>query len=275
MPIKLFVFDFDGTALGGHVPYERFPEQFASFLDDLGRHGIQWATNTTWAPAAQSQVITRSGVKSDPAFLAGGTGIHFAYLRGGELTHDIEHGKEMLARQKRFHKKNWPVVRGILQSLLREELVDGVAYNSEYCQCMVTFHCQRRNSARAWARLEPLLRSGEFYSWSNDGGRTGGALLPHFMNKGEAVIKMRRLLGLDPESVLVAGDGVNDLHMFEPEVARWCVCPDNADPVVKAAVRKMGGVIASQKFSWGVVEGANELIKRAGQGGGRSRKERV
>jgi len=45
--IKLFVFDLDGTALGGHVPYDQFPKPFADFLDDLARRGCRWATNTT------------------------------------------------------------------------------------------------------------------------------------------------------------------------------------------------------------------------------------
>jgi hydroxymethylpyrimidine pyrophosphatase-like HAD family hydrolase len=45
---KLLIFDFDGTALGGHKPYKQFPPEFAAFLDGLGSSGIQWATATTW-----------------------------------------------------------------------------------------------------------------------------------------------------------------------------------------------------------------------------------
>ena len=72
--IRLFVFDLDGTAFGGHVPYNRFPSEFVRFLDGLAKRGIRWATNTTWAVETQYDVIKASGVKSIPVFLSGASG---------------------------------------------------------------------------------------------------------------------------------------------------------------------------------------------------------
>ena len=119
--IKLLVFDFDGTALGGHTPYDQFPRPFAKFLDELHRSGIRWATNTTWPPDAQFNVIKRSGVKSKPAFLTGQTGRSMATVENNRLVTDVKHEKMVLSRDKRFKRKHWPAIRGILLSLLQKD----------------------------------------------------------------------------------------------------------------------------------------------------------
>jgi hydroxymethylpyrimidine pyrophosphatase-like HAD family hydrolase len=66
-----------------------------------------------------------------------------------------------------------------------------------------------------------------------------------------------------PEETLVAGDGFNDRHMFDPGIAKWMVCPANAGSYIKALVRKHGGIVSRLRYSRGIVRGAEELIKSA------------
>jgi len=256
---SLFVFDFDGTALGGHKPYEQFPRPFARFLDELDSKGIRWATNTTWSPDPEFSVASHSGVKSSPVFLTGQTGRLLATVKNGRVIHDEAYEKAIARREKRFKKKNWPLVRKIFQELLKDNLVDRLCFNF-YNQNMVSFSCRKRDAAKVWRILDPLLTSGEFYAFPPGG--ASGTLFPKFMNKGEVMKVLLKRLRLGPENVIVAGDGINDLHMFDPRLARGMVCPANADPLIKERVRRFGGVVARKKYSWGVIEGVRKVLAR-------------
>jgi len=257
--IKLFVFDFDGTALGGHVPYEQFPRHFARLLDRLAEKGIRWATNTTWSPRVQFPLIIQSGVKSKPAFLTGGTGWLFATIKGGRLKWDEDHTKKMERRRKRFNRKNLPQVRRIFLDLLNADLVERFCF-SPWNQSTISLSFKKKHSRAVWRLVAPLLESGEYYSFGEVGAGTSIDLMPKFMNKGEVMKELLRRLRVKPENVIVAGDGTNDLHMFEPRYAKWMVCPANAAPAVKEKVRSFGGIVSRKKYSWGVADGVRKIL---------------
>ena len=259
LDIKLLVFDFDGTALGGHVPYKQFPRHFARFLDQLGDKGIRWATNTTWSPRVQFPLIVHSGVKSEPALLTGGTGWFFATMENGRLKQDEEHAKRVARRKKRFNKKNWPQVRRIFTQLLKADLVEKICF-SAWDQSMVSLSFRKKDSAKVWRFVSPLLESGEYYSFGAVGAGTSLTLMPKFMNKGEVMKEILKRLNLKPENVIAAGDGTNDLHMFEPRYAKWMVCPANAAPAVKEKIRRFGGIVSPKKYSWGVADGVRKIL---------------
>lgn len=262
-PIRLFVFDFDGTALGGHEPYERFPEPFAQFLDRLMANGIAWATNTTWAPEKQLEIARRSGVRSEPALLTGQTGRLIASVRDGELVPNHSHEKAVLAAERQFKQRNWPTVSRVLLELLSEKLVRRIGYDF-FSQNDIFFSCSEMDADRVWQKLQPLLASGQYYVWDPNN-RTSNTLLMNSMNKGEPIRLMHRRFGLSPDQILVAGDETNDRHMFDPALARWMVCPANANPLIKDLVNQNEGEIGSKNYSWGVVEAATALLARVGQ----------
>ena len=72
---------------------------------------------------------------------------------------------------------------------------------------------------------------------------------------------LRKRLGIGAENVIVAGDGTNDLHMFDPKIAKYMICPSNACDRVKNVVRSHGGVVAIKEYSWGVIEGVTRILK--------------
>jgi len=257
--IKLLVFDMDGTALGGHKPYEMFPKAFAKYLDELSERSIRWATNTTWAPRETLNLARRSGVKSDPAFLTGQTSRLLATVKRGKFAYDEDHAKMILRQDKRFKKQNWPRVRKIFMKILSENLADRICYDF-FHHNTIAFSCTKGNSRKVWELMAPLIDDGKFYSFSARRSGANGMLLPGHMNKGEIMKTLLKRMGIGPENVIVAGDASNDLHMFDPKYAQWMVCPANSQPVLKARVKEHGGVIARKKYSWGVIEGVKKIL---------------
>lgn len=73
-------------------------------------------------------------------------------------------------------------------------------------------------------------------------------------HKGAALKELTRLLELDAEEIFVAGDNHNDLSMLRPELAQYLACPANSIEEVRAAIAAMGGFVARERCSMGVVE---------------------
>jgi hydroxymethylpyrimidine pyrophosphatase-like HAD family hydrolase len=257
--IKLFVFDWDGTALGGHDPYDRFPPLFSRFLDELSGRGISWATNTTWAVETQIKVIKESGVKSCPAFLAGSTGRVLVRVKGRHLIPDRCYKRLIMSSDRSFKRRFGPALRRISVQLFRDNLIDQLYFNP-YGQPSLTVVFSNDSAAgKGWRLFQPLISTGMMYRMSGKG--NADSILPSYMNKGAVIRHMQRSLGLTPAETMVAGDGWNDRHMFDPGMAKWIVCPANANPAIKALVRKNRGVVGRRCFSWGVMEAANKLMR--------------
>ncbi|MCX7591728.1 MAG: HAD family hydrolase [Kiritimatiellae bacterium] len=72
--------------------------------------------------------------------------------------------------------------------------------------------------------------------------------------KGLALAELTRHLGIQPDSVLVIGNGHNDISMMEPEVARYVGCPSNSEAEVVRYVHERGGHIANERCLGGVLE---------------------
>jgi len=261
MNIRLFIFDWDGTALGGHEPYDRFPPGFVCFLDGLQKRGIRWVTNTTWSLENQFKVIRESGVKSSPVFLAGSSGRILGAVTGNKLKIDPAYMRRICMLDRRFFTRFGPLMRRIAARLLREELADQVYFNP-YGHHYMSFHFRNAGLARrGWKIAAPLLKPGIMYRAFRPGDSVSDdSLMPFYMNKGAVIDYLRRRLGLRPEEILVAGDGFNDLHMFDPRRAKWMVCPANAHPLVKNQVRKHGGLVSKLNYSHGVVEAATRIL---------------
>jgi len=259
MNIRLFVFDWDGTALGGHEPYDRFPREFVRFLDGLAKQGIGWATNTTWAVETQYKVIKTSGVKSLPVFLSGSSGRIAAYMTKRGLIPNRPYARWIESLDRMFDRRVGKTMRRIAARLLRDGLADQLDFNP-YQHRYITVHFPGKIEARkGWRLINPLLKTGNMYRTVGKG--INDTIVPAYMNKGTVIKYMQKRLGLRAEETMVAGDGWNDHHMFAAGLAGWMVCPANAHPGIKALVRKYDGVIGRQRYSWGVVEAAEKLMR--------------
>jgi len=72
--------------------------------------------------------------------------------------------------------------------------------------------------------------------------------------KGLALSQLTRYLKIDPDQVLVIGDGYNDICMMEPATAEMTGCPANADPAVVQRVHDTKGHIAREPGLAGVLQ---------------------
>jgi len=260
MSIRFFVFDWDGTALGGHEPYDRFPPAFVRFLDNLARRGIAWATNTTWPVETQYKVIKASGVKSAPVFLAGESARSLGTVVKNKLRIDAAYKRRLDSLDRRFLEKFEPLMRRITARLITGGLADRIFFNP-YGHRYISLYFKNESLARkGWRLAKPLLRPGIMYRAFGTG--KSDSLLPFYMNKGTVLEYMQKRLGVLPEETLVAGDGFNDLHMFNPGMAKWMVCPANANPLLKARARKHGGLVSRRRYSRGIVEGVEKLLRQ-------------
>ena len=260
MNSRLFIFDWDGTALGGHEPYDRFPIEFVRFLDGLAKRGIGWATNTTWAVETQYKTIKASGVKSLPVFLAGSSGRIAAHMTERGLIPDRLYERYIKSLDRMFDRRFGKTMRRIAAQLLRDGLVDQLEFNPYDHRYMSVRFVGQREARRGWRLINPLIKTGGMYRFSGKG--INDTVMPAFMNKGTVIEHMQKRLGLRAEETMVAGDGWNDRHMFEAGVAAWMVCPANAHPGIKALVRKNAGSVSRLKYSWGVIDAAEKLMNR-------------
>lgn len=73
--------------------------------------------------------------------------------------------------------------------------------------------------------------------------------------KGTALSHLVRHFGVDPSTVVVFGDGHNDLDAMLALPKAYCCCPSNAVSEVRQAVDKSGGFVSQYPALTGVLEG--------------------
>lgn len=271
-PFDLFVFDLDGTALGGCEPYARFPDRFSAFLDALAAAGTHWCTNTTWHPRLQLDLLRASRVQSRPAFLYGRTGLMRARAGagGGEPEYDEDWAREVAGLEGVYLTRELPRVRRFLEVDLRPLGLAVAPVEGE--PLMLAVAADEAAWAPLCATVPPFLAerlAGEAYAETNTESRRL-VIMPARMSKAAAVRRMHQDLICSPARTLVAGDSTNDLSMLDPAVARFQVCPANAAPAVKERVLRHAGVVGEKPYSDGVIEAVGCLFGRGRNRGGDS-----
>lgn len=259
LPFSLFIFDLDGTVLGGHEPYKQFPPEFAMFLDDLDAHGIKWATATTWPVDEQLELIRSSGVKSNPVILTGSTGREIAAVNGDMLVRFPEYDAETAEFDRVLVMNNEELIAVTIDKIKSEKLAEKILYNA--CKHhVINFEAVNGKEKELWQILQPLIDEGIYYTFS-PGILEKNLLLPEYMNKARAVRYIQKVANVSPCETLIAGDETNDIHMFDAELAKYMICPDNAHIEIKKIVEKNNGIIASKNYSYGIMEAVSKLLK--------------
>jgi len=251
--IKIVVIDFDGTALGGYEPYDRFPDRFSNFLDKISKKGILWATCTTWHPYIQDMVFKKSGLKSRPIRVIGRTSMECGLYKNGKIYLDAEWNHQFLCYKVEFEEKYLNYVRNYIKS------VSEIISITEYFDYIFSlkFKCKREEITQILS-ADVIIKEKTYFIFLSDNNSL--QIFPWYLSKGISIKKLKEKLKLSKENILIAGDGVNDLPMFDKEIADYFVCPDNSDLEVKERIKKIGGFISKYKFSDGVIDGINRIV---------------
>jgi hydroxymethylpyrimidine pyrophosphatase-like HAD family hydrolase len=82
-------------------------------------------------------------------------------------------------------------------------------------------------------------------------------------NKGTALARLGKLLGVTPRETFAAGDHYNDIPMLSGIYAHCIVCPDNAIAPIKELVRKHRGYVSHQPWGHGVARGLEHYLAKS------------
>lgn len=252
--VKLFVIDFDGTALGGYEPYDRFPDNLSAFLDEISYCGVLWVTCTTWHPYIQDKVFKASNLKSRPVRAIGRTSFNCGLYIDGKIYLDAEWDHEMISYKAEFNRKYLGIIREFLNSFIEEGEL------TEYFDYIFSLELSSLNREEITEKFNSskIVKEKTYFVFLPDGKTV--MVFPWYLSKGLALKKVQNILGISPEFTMVACDGVNDLPMLEKNIAALQVAPANADPEVKEKVRMNGGIVSTLNYSDGVVESAKKLL---------------
>lgn len=251
---KLFITDLDGTALGGFRPYSRFPDVFSEFLDKLDKHGCKWATNTAWEAKPQIDLILGSTVKRMPAYVSGAVSLELAVLKGDQLENVQPYTDIMREKLEMVHDS-------CLNSFIKDICSKFDSIFLQYNESWFAFTPYEEQVEALFAYIEEKYpdRSQLMIQLIPEEKRI--IALPAFLTKDVVVREISKLMGLTAEDIVVAGDSEMDLAMMKPDVAKYCICPNNASEQVKKWVRENGGVVGSKDYGPGTIEAFEKLAE--------------
>ncbi len=245
MTKKLFMTDLDGTALGGgFLPYDRFPDHYSDFLDELAADGWDWAINTTWDPEGQWDLIQRSKVKSRPRFLIAEFGRQLVEVQNGKLVRINPYTENMNQRIAEYCRKHLlPLLNQLFQRIPPKSVM--------YYEHLATIKFRETISMEMFPELQDVQNSGIFAIHMEEHVL---ALRAAFLSKGMPMPVLIGNFGYKPENIVCAGDEVMDFGMMNPEYSRIFLAPENAGEDVKKHVKEHGGCVGSQKFASGIID---------------------
>lgn len=245
MPEKLFMTDLDGTALGGgFIPYDRLPDHYSDFLDELVLNGWDWAINSTWDPEGQWKLIQRSKVKSRPRFLIAEFGRQLVEVRNNELVRVNPYTEKNDQRISEYCRK-------YLLPLLNKLCMRIQPRSIMYYEHLVTVKYRHEITRDMLPELADAEASGVFDIYLD---KHTLALRAGFLSKGLPMPIIIDEFGYQPESIVCAGDELMDLGMMDPEYSKVYLAPGNAGECLKRHVIAHSGYIGTRNFAAGIIE---------------------
>lgn len=251
---KLFVTDLDGTALGGFRPYSRFPDAFSEFVDKLERHGCKWATDTAWDAQPQIDLILGSSMKSTPAFVSGVVSLELGILKGEKLEKVQPYSDIM---QRKLEEVRESCLNPFIKDVCSRFNARFLQYNGSWFE----FGPEKDQVEELFAYVEEKYPDRSQLTIQLIHEDKLIIVVPAFLTKDVVVREISKLMGITAEDIVVAGDTEMDLAMMRPDVAKYCICPNNACEQVKKWVLENGGVVGSKDYGPGTIEAFEKLAE--------------
>lgn len=240
-PIALFCSDLDGTLLGSPAALELFRRLWRE-LPDSRRPFLVYASGRTVA-----DVLDRSagGVLPWPDFILGGVGTEFWASRPRDWGHEFE-------LRLRF---GWD--SAAVEALL-SRLAGAVRQPDGFQSPFKSSWYWTDAEPRALARLRRAIRAQGLEARIVYSGNRFLDVLPFHAGKGAALGWLLDRLGLEPRSVVVAGDSLNDESMFRLPGLRG-IAVSNAEASLLRALSGRRHYRAARPAAEGVIEGLHRF----------------
>lgn len=260
MTIKLFAFDFDGTVLENGVIPAELRELLTAFVD---RGGIL-STATGRPRQGIEEILRKSQFPEDAPYP------HYM-ISVDRLIHVLQQNRYTpLPGWNEVLEQRWSRLLDTLLDQMGELERNMTAHGLAFQR----FISEREDALElgfiSWIfetvdeamRAEELL--GRWIEAVPDAmsGRNGhlSGLGPIDTGKGPSLERIREEEGLSPEEVLAVGDSQNDISMLDGRFGFRAATPANGEEIVKEAVRRSGGYVASQPVARGTCEILKKLV---------------
>ena len=254
LPIKLISTDFDGT-LFAEFENPPIPLKLQKVIGDLQAQGAKWVINTGRDLSSLMETLGRAHVSIKPDYLViveREIYVHqeLQYVGSAAWNKSCADAHEELFRRV---SEDTPKLMAWVQERFKAS-VYADAY-SPFCliaernEDADVIHDFLNDYCLSVPNLT-VVRNDVYARFSHVG-----------FNKGTALTEIGRQTGIRPESILAAGDHLNDLPMLSLEHARWLIAPDNAVDSVKKTIRGQGGYVSHLTRGHGVADGIEFCLR--------------
>jgi HAD superfamily hydrolase (TIGR01484 family) len=246
--IKLLSTDFDGTVVD-HFGEPKVSPDFLEALVQLRDRGVLWAVNTGRELAHIVDGLAEFKLPLVPDFVL--TAEREVFHRGVDgCWQDFG---DWNRRCQEAHQRLYADARVLLQDIeeyLRNHVQAHPIFEGDHLIGLATETdaemdrvCEFLDRERTRVAGFQYMRNSVYVRFCHED-----------YSKGTALGELARLTGVPADAIFAAGDHYNDLPMLDGRHARWVACPSNAVEVVKDAVRRAGGFVASSPASQGLFE---------------------
>ena len=244
----ILCFDFDGTLVDRPSdPYEI--ARLEEFLTHMQKRGAVWGINTGRTLYHTLDGIKEHGFQLSPDFII---------ARECEIYHrndfnrwvDLgEWNKQCAGDHKRFYRAHARFFKRLRKHIETE--MRGAKFLSDDIEPAGITTRDTDDMQRVCDWIE--AQRGE---WPELGYQRNDIWLRfnhESYNKGTALLEVRRVTGVSAEFTFAAGDNYNDLPMLQTHIAHGLACPSNAVPDISGHVASLGGYVAAEPATPGII----------------------
>ncbi|HEX2750077.1 MAG TPA: HAD-IIB family hydrolase [Verrucomicrobiales bacterium] len=244
----ILCFDFDGTLVDRPSdPYEI--ARLEEFLMHMQKRGAIWGINTGRTLYHTLDGLKEHGFRLTPDFIIARE-CEIYHLNDFNRWVDLgEWNKQCTSDHKRFYKAHSKFFKRLRKHVETE--MKGARFLSDDVEPAGLTTRDINDMAKVCAWIEahkdewPELgyqRNDIWLRFNHEG-----------YNKGTALMEVRRVTGVTAEFTFAAGDNYNDLPMLQPHIAHGLACPANAVPDISGHVSNLGGYVASEPATVGII----------------------
>jgi hypothetical protein len=246
--VKLLSTDFDGT-LHDDRSQPPVPAELQEVILDLQSRGVTWVINTGRDLPSLSTALAAAQLRISPDFVV--VVEREVYRRN---SHGLESVESWNLRCRTVHQELFAQVRPLLPDVVRwiSSRFQASVFEDAYSPfCLVAANNQDADIIMEY--LEGICQQVNGLTiMRND---IYARFCHSDFNKGTALAEIAQLLGVDRESILAAGDHLNDLPMLSYDYAGCLMTTANAVDEVKRHIRQQNGYISHATHGHGVLEG--------------------